>query len=147
MKLSTAQIGKCGETLVQYRLLLSGIESAQMTTDTGIDLVAYLPGSKRAITIQVKTNLAPKPGGGKGKMALDWWVSKDSPAEMVALVDLDSENVWLLSHAELSEIAQQKNTDRLHFYFYTGDGKQIRGKHQDDYVHLLLSEQLKKLIQ
>ncbi|SLM45109.1 hypothetical protein NSND_62542 [Nitrospira sp. ND1] len=41
--LSTAQIGKCGELLVQYRLLLLGVESAPMSTDTGIDLVAYSP--------------------------------------------------------------------------------------------------------
>jgi len=29
--------------LVQYRLLLLGVESAPMSTDTGIDLVAYSP--------------------------------------------------------------------------------------------------------
>lgn len=39
--LRTAQIGRCGELLVQYLLLLRGIESAPMTTDSGIDLVAY----------------------------------------------------------------------------------------------------------
>src|SRR5260221_472646 len=130
MKLSTAQIGKCGETLVQYRLLREGIESAPMMTDAGIDLVAYLPGSKRAITIQVKTNEAPKPGGGKGPLALDWWVPKDSPAEMVALVDLQSESVWLVSHEELTDITTQKNTDRLHPYFYTEDGKRMSARHR-----------------
>ena len=72
--LSTAQIGKCGELLVQYRLLLLGVESAPMSTDTGIDLVAYSPATLQPVTIQVKTNLKPKPGGGKGKLALDWWV-------------------------------------------------------------------------
>jgi hypothetical protein len=39
MSLSTAQIGRCGELLVQLELLKRGIESAAMTTDTGIDLV------------------------------------------------------------------------------------------------------------
>jgi len=45
MKLSTAKIGRAGELLVQYRLLLLGIDSAPMTTDAGIDLVAYAPGN------------------------------------------------------------------------------------------------------
>jgi hypothetical protein len=43
MKLTTAQIGRAGELLVQEQLLLHGIESAPLTTDTGIDLVAYSP--------------------------------------------------------------------------------------------------------
>jgi len=38
IKLTTAQIGRAGELLVQQRLLLFGIESAPLTTDTGIDL-------------------------------------------------------------------------------------------------------------
>ena len=43
-KLATQQIGRCGELLVQYILLKHRIESAPLTTDVGIDLVAY-PGS------------------------------------------------------------------------------------------------------
>lgn len=43
MDLKPAQIGRCGELLVQYRLLKFGIESAPLTTDSGIDLVAYAP--------------------------------------------------------------------------------------------------------
>lgn len=116
---STAQIGRCGEILVQYRLLKYGIESSQMTTDTGVDLVAYAAASHKALTIQVKSNLQPKPGGGKGQMALDWWIAEDSPADLVALVDLAMDQVWLFSHAELVEHAQQRSNGRLHFYFYT----------------------------
>jgi hypothetical protein len=43
--LTSLQIGRCGELLVQHRLLKLGIESAALTTDTGIDLVAYAPPS------------------------------------------------------------------------------------------------------
>jgi hypothetical protein len=88
LKLSTAQIGKCGELLVQYHLLLLGIESASMSTDSGVDLVVYSSSRKHPATIQVKTNLKPKPGGGKGKAAIDWWLPEDSPAELVAFVNL-----------------------------------------------------------
>lgn len=40
MKLTTAQIGRCGELLVQYALPSRGVESAPMSTDTGIDLMS-----------------------------------------------------------------------------------------------------------
>jgi hypothetical protein len=64
--LTTQQIGRLGELLVQYELLRHGIDSSPMTTDSGIDLVPYFPDKRRSFTIQVKTDLAPKPGGGKG---------------------------------------------------------------------------------
>ena len=119
MALKTAQIGKAGEVLVQYRLLLMGIESAPMTTDNGVDLVAYAPGRQEALTIQVKTNLRSKPSGGKGKLALDWWVAETVPAELVALVDLSTESVWLFQREELLELAQQNSAGRAHLYMYT----------------------------
>ena len=115
---TTAQIGRCGELLVQFRLLTYGIETSPMTTDRGIDLVAFAASSHRALTIQVKTNLRPKPGGGRGALALDWWISEASPADLVALVDLATESAWLFSHAELDAFAQQRSSGRLHFYFY-----------------------------
>ena len=34
----------CG-LLVQYQLLKMGIDSARMTTDAGVDLVVYAPGT------------------------------------------------------------------------------------------------------
>jgi hypothetical protein len=70
--LSKQQIGKCGELLVQYKLLLRGIESAPLTTDSRIVLVAHALQKQKLITIQVKTNLKAKPGGGRGKLTLDW---------------------------------------------------------------------------
>ena len=119
MRLSTAQIGKCGELLVQYRLLLLGIESAPMSTDSGIDLVAYAPSRKHPATVQVKTNLKPKPGGGKGKLAIDWWVPENSPAELVAFVNLDSQVIWVMSQTEVQKFAQQHSGGRYHLYMYT----------------------------
>ncbi len=116
--LSKQQIGRAGELLVQFRLLCRGIESAPMTTDTGIDLVAYSAKQGRAFTIQVKTNEQAKPGGGKGKLALDWWVPIGSPAEYQALVDLQTVRVWLLRTDELPELAQQTTSERHHIYMY-----------------------------
>jgi len=119
MKLTTAQIGRCGELLVQYELLLLGVESAPLSTDAGIDLVAYAPGAREAQTIQVKSNYKRKPSGGRGKPALDWWVPEDNPAQLVALVDLSTKGIWLLQKEELSALAQQRSSGRVHIYMYT----------------------------
>ena len=59
------QIGKAGELLVQYKLLRSGIESSPLTTDSGIDIVAFSKRQQKPFTIQVKTNEKPKPSGEK----------------------------------------------------------------------------------
>ena len=112
--LSTAQIGRCGELLVQFELLKRGIESAPLTTDKGLDLVAYATGLEKPVTIQVKTNLKPKPGGGKGKLALDWWIPKSSPADLVALAELETKRVWIFTIQELCDLAQQQPEDSLH---------------------------------
>ncbi|MDP1666899.1 MAG: hypothetical protein Q8L79_17460 [Methylobacter sp.] len=117
-KLTTQQIGKLGELLVQYRLLSFGIESAHLTTDSGIDLIAYAP-SCEPVTIQVKANLKPKPGGGKGKAALDWWVPENSPAKLFAFVDVSENRVWLFNRSQLEVSAQQLSNGRFHLYMYT----------------------------
>ncbi len=128
MTLTKAQIGKCGELLVQYRLLLHGIESAPMSTDTGIDLVAYSDLKDDALTIQVKSNEMAKPSGGAGSPALDWSLRDNSPADLVALVDLDSEEVWLFTHSEFAAEAQQHSSGRYHFYMYLDDEVRPRKK-------------------
>ena len=117
--LTKAQIGRSGELLVQYALLIRGVESAPMSTDAGIDLVAYSPRTALPCTIQVKTNLKPKPGGGKGKAALDWWVPEDTPAQLVALVDLSAQRIWIFRSEEIAALAQQRSSGRLHLFMYT----------------------------
>ena len=147
LKLRTTQIGRCGELLVQYRLLRLGVESAAMTTDNGIDLVAYSPRDAKPKTIQVKTNLQAKPGGGKGKLAIDWWLPQSSPAQLVALVDLKADKVWLLTHGQMVELAQQQPVGRLHLYMYTDSGYVPRRNmcHVRDFDQFLLEARVKSL--
>ena len=148
---TTAQIGKAGELLVQIRLLLLGIDSAAMSTDAGIDLVAYSSLSRRAITIQVKTNLKPKPGGGKGKLALDWWVPEKSPAELQAMVDLSESRVWLFTTAELASFAQQTSSGRHHLYMVTDptyvQRKTIRPTRPDEFSSFALEHRASELLE
>jgi len=150
MKLSTAQIGKAGELLVQQKLLLHGIESAPLTTDSGIDLVAFSYKQSDAITIQVKTNLKSKPGGGKGKLSVDWWVPDDSPANLFAFVDLERNRIWLIKKTEIEDIAQQHPEGRYHFFMVTNptaskrrDGKDV---HDYEFQKYLLENRVHQLI-
>jgi hypothetical protein len=116
--MNSQQIGKSGELLIQYKLLKLGIESSPLTTDSGIDLVAFSHNQRKAYTIQVKTNEKPKPGGGKGSLALDWWLKKDSPADLITVVDVSGDRAWLFTCEIFSKVAQQNSKGNLHFYMY-----------------------------
>ena len=97
-----------------------------MTVDAGVDLVAYSGMGGRSVTIQVKTNLKPKPGGGKGGPGIDWWVSDDCPAELYAFADLSTRRVWLFTKEELKAAALQHSGGRMHIYMYTdSDSKSV----------------------
>jgi hypothetical protein len=130
--LTTQQIGKLGELLTQFVLLRHGIESAPLTTDSGIDLVAYSHDRKRAMTIQVKANLKPKPGGGLGHASLDWWAPDDSPADFFAFVNVKENQIWFLTKGELKEKAQQHPKGRYHFYITVDPESEIKGKKGKD---------------
>ena len=119
---TTQHIGAAGELLVQYKLLKHGIDSASMTTDSGIDLVAYSPKNNRPFTIQVKTQEKPSQGGGKGKLALAWDLRDTSPAELVAVTDLSTDSVWLFTHSEYESVAQQHSAKGiLKLYMYVDE--------------------------
>ena len=135
MPLKKSQIGRCGEILVQYLLLLRGIESAPMTTDAGVDLVTYSHQSSRPTTIQVKTNHNPKPAGGKGRPALDWWIAEHTPAQLVALVDLSTQRVWLFTLTEIAKLSQQKSSGRYHLYMYLDAPKKTKKSKRPSHVY------------
>ncbi len=116
--MNNQQIGRCGELLLQHKLLMLGIESSPMHTGTGIDLVAYSSRNRKALTVQVKTNECPTPSGDDGKITLGWWVPEDCPADLVAFVDLASSSAWLFSTGEISKYSQKRYRGRHHFYFY-----------------------------
>lgn len=139
------QIGKCGELLVQFKLLMHGIESAPMTTDSGIDLVAFSNRNNKPVTIQVKTNLKPKPAGGRGKKVLDWWLPDDSPANAFAFVDLSSNSIWFFKTLEVAKHAQQHSSGRYHFGMYTESNVKIqkkRGVFLSEFTNFLIEKRI-----
>jgi len=105
--LTTQQKGRCGELLVQYVLLKHGIESAPLTTDTGIDLVAYPRVSTkswsfdRPATIQVKTSTHR----GESDKWIEWSLSEDCPADYVATVDLERDKFWFFPVSEFKRVS------------------------------------------
>lgn len=64
----TQVIGAAGELLVQYQLLKHEIDSARLTTDSGIDLVMYVPGTREAMTVQVKAMQEPYRDGKRRRL-------------------------------------------------------------------------------
>lgn len=149
VSLKTAQIGRCGELLVQYLLLLRGIESAPMSTDSGIDLVIYSPKMREPMTIQVKANLQPKASGGKGKSALDWWISEEMSSQFVALVDLSTQRLWMFKSKEIPSLAQQHPKGRYHLHMYTDPTtrpkKLDRLSHVYEFEKYLLGNRIREL--
>lgn len=120
-----------------------------MTTDAGIDLVAFSAASQRAVTIQVKANDAPKPGGGKGKLSLDWWIADDCPAELAAFVDVSADRAWLLTMSEVADLAQQRSSGRYHLYMYVDPAVKPRGRKlamQADFEGHLLETKARVLV-
>jgi len=149
MELSTLHIGAAGELLVQFKLLKYGIDSARMTTDAGVDLVAYSPKDHKAHTIQVKTKLRPTGAGGPGKKSLDWYLNDDSPAELIALVYLEKEIVWLLKIDEFRKYRQQKSEKNvMHLYMYTEAPSKTKHDHslESDYQTFLIENRINILI-
>lgn len=129
MKKTTQHIGAAGELLVQYTLLKYGVDSAAMTTDSGIDLVAYSPKTSRAYTIQVKTAEAPRASGGRGKAAVSWDLKASNNAELVAVTELSTDSVWLFTHAEFEKYAQQLSPQGvLKLYMYADESVNTKQK-------------------
>jgi hypothetical protein len=117
--LGTLHIGAAGEVLVQYKLLKLGLDSARLSTDSGIDLVAYAPGATRATTVQVKTKRQATRSGGTGRLALSFTFPHDLKAETLALVDLSADAAWLMTREEALALAQQHRPDgSRHLYWY-----------------------------
>lgn len=141
MPLTTQQIGAAGELLVQYELLKLGIDSARLTTDSGIDLVAYVPGASEAVTVQVKTVEAETPAGGRGKPAIGWVFPHYCKAQLLAFVRLSTDAVWLMTLEEAREKAQQHtSSDARRLYWYTTDDAPTNAAHESGFgEHLLLN--------
>jgi len=120
MAISTQQIGRLGELLVQQEFLEIEIDSSPLTTDSGIDLVALCPKGK--FTLQIKTCLEGKPAGGKSKLAIDWHLPVTCPADFNAFVYYTERQVWIFTKSDLELFYKegfcQKTKKEYHLSMY-----------------------------
>jgi len=135
VKLSTQQIGKCGELLVQYIFLKHGIESAPLTTDPGIDLVAFpnvkvAPEERRKpLTIQVKT---PTHLGRPDDKWLEWQIPEDCPADYIAAVDWGRNKFWLIRTEKFKQMAYHTTKRRLRLWWSLPGYESKRAKRKEE---------------
>jgi len=121
-----SMIGAAGNLLVNALMLKDGIPCRADSEE--YDLVVELARPNRKWKILVTSNLRPKKAGGKGKMALDWWVPVDTGADYIACVDLSTLRAWLFRRGEFVELAQQTAGGKHHLYMYTNKAVALRGK-------------------
>jgi hypothetical protein len=143
--LTTHEISARSIDLVEQRLLADGIGPFVRSSDRRVHLILRASQSPES-KIQIKGNAKPKPAGGKGKLALDWKVGEDSPADVIALVDLSTERIWLMSFDELAELAQQHASGRYHLYMYVDHAAVLRrGNYDTDFDNHLLERKTSRL--
>lgn len=109
-KLGTQAIGAAGELFVQYHLIKRGIDSARLTTDSGIDLAMYIPGTREAHTIQVKATSTNYPFGADSPPQLWWPFPVSCKAQWLAAVDLVRDLVWMLPIEDAVREARGKDS-------------------------------------
>lgn len=131
------QIGRVGELLVQARLLLHGIDSAPMTTDRGIDLIASRTGDNGEVmyvSIQVKATSVHWETK-EGLSGHTWGFPKPATADLIAFVAVDKipERIWLFDYANLCNVKKSSGD----FDLYTSEVKKTRWTVGNFEAHLL----------
>jgi len=111
VKLTSRQIGRCGELFVQYKLLSYGVDSSNLTVDVGIDLVAYSSIGGKPLKIQVKTSSPHSDRA--GEKYLRWQIPEACPADYIALVDLHRDKFWLIRTEEFKRKACRRTSGEL----------------------------------
>ena len=138
VSVNTQQVGRAGELLVQYMLLKRGIDSAPMTTDRGVDLVAIQSGTGRTASIQVKT--ARHRDGGS---YIVWAMPDECKAEYVAAVDLMRDLCWLFTKVEFERLA---GSHRWLWWYIPGHRpKRARSMPEEDFASFEIDAAISRL--
>lgn len=110
-KLGTQAIGAAGELFIQYQLIKRGIDSARLTTDSGIDLALYVPGTRDAHTVQVKATNSHQPAGQGTAPQLWWQFPVACEAQWLAVVDLKRDLAWMLPIEDARALARNEESN------------------------------------
>jgi hypothetical protein len=131
-RMGTHAIGSAGELLVQYQLLKHGIDSARLTTDSGINLVMYVPGTRDAVTVQVKAAERPFRDGGTGPFIIGWFFPRACKAHWLAGVDVSRDMVWLFRTEDALHYASG-NTENVFLYRRIRNARGPKAPIEDDF--------------
>ena len=148
LKLTTLQIGKLGELEVQKRFLELGYDSSHLTTDTGVDLVVLI--KNKFLSFQVKTILVAAKAGGKGSLAIDWYVPTKNTANYLAFVYYEKKQVWIFNLKDLEKFYKkgqcQKANGKYHLSMYLEENKKSKKiKFRKFYDKYLFENKIKEL--
>jgi hypothetical protein len=142
-KLRTQIIGAAGELLVQYQLLKHEIDSARLTTDSGIDLVMYVPGTTEAATVQVKAMQKPYTDP---RARLEWGYPLKCKADWLAVVDVSRDLVWLFPVEEAIGYSGGTAEGLTYLSWYVGDKGGTKYGIESDFERYRLDNVIGKII-
>lgn len=143
-KLRTQIIGAAGELLVQYQLLKHEIDSARLTTDSGIDLVIYVPGTTEAITVQVKAMQKPYTDP---RARLEWGYPLNCKADWLAVVDVSRDLVWLFPVEEAIGFSGGTADGLTYLSWYIGDKGGTKFGIESDFERYKLDNVIGRIIE
>lgn len=126
VKLTSRQIGRCGELFVQYKLLKYGVDSSNLTVDVGIDLVAYSSIGGKPLRIQVKTSSPHSDRA--GEKYLRWQIPESCPADYIAAVDFENDKFWLIRTEGFRQLARHRADGELDLRVSLPGGESTRVK-------------------
>jgi len=101
---------ECAKDLVLYRLSRLGVDAGALRA--GPHLLARRTG--RPVTIQLNV----VESGSRTGRTCEWLIDEVFSADLVALVDLSSERVWLMTPYEVGELSKLGEDGKRRLYTY-----------------------------
>ena len=146
VEINTQKIGRAGELFVQYQFLKFGVDSSLMTTDYGVDLVAFHIGWQDPLLIQVKSTRVKPDADSKW---VEWSVRDELKANYVALVDITRDKAWLFAKEEFLKVSSSTGGKGLRLWWYLPEHRPPRAtltRVEDDYRENLVEFAIPKLL-
>ena len=116
--------GAWGELLVQSDLMLKGVDSARLASDTGVDVLGMIPARKggRVLRVQVKTKEAQQVGA---PFACSFRKGDEQKADLFAFVlnEKDRKQRWYVSAEHLKGLIKSQPK----FCFYPDERQNGKG--------------------
>ncbi len=128
--MSDALLHERANQFVLDALTTAGLTAEPAPRDLPAQIVVATP-SGRALLVAVLVRQAPHPRGRGGNVGLHW-MTRDTPADFIACVDLSRQRGWLLPTADFRERAQPASGGRLHLDWLVARAAATRARVPDE---------------